>query len=146
MLYCYSVVCMIFCLLHVISGYPLCFVYCMLLWYSGKQCFMFVFCRKLNDFENIKMPKIRTSFQNSWLHKIDSNGHQVSLWCEKGGDEFHARCFVCRKEFLCDNAGLPQLLQHCDGSCHKKLAKSLCSSSQGRITLTSAAHDGTATQ
>jgi len=41
---------------------------------------------------------------------------------------------------LVDNSGYPQLLQHCDGDVHKKLAKSLCSASQGRITFTTTSH------
>ena len=48
------------------------------------------------------MPKSKAKFQDKWLSDIDSNGHQYSLWCRKGVDEFHAHCFICRKEFGCD--------------------------------------------
>mgnify|MGYP003691680385 FL=1 len=58
------------------------------------------------------MPKSKTKFQDKWLSGIDSNGHQYSLWCKKGVDEFHAHCFICGKEFGCDNSGQLQLKQH----------------------------------
>ena len=55
------------------------------------------------------MPKTKTKFQEKWLSEIDPSGHQYSLWCRKGSDEYHDYCFICRKEFGCDKSGQLQL-------------------------------------
>ena len=35
----------------------------------------------------------------TWLSERDPSGHQYLLWCRKGSDEYHAYCFISRKEF-----------------------------------------------
>lgn len=82
------------------------------------------------------MPDRYTKFNGRWLEEIDSNGHKLKLWCRKGDSDTKAYCFVCCKSIQCGNSGLPQLLQHAKKcQTHIKLAKTVCSDSQSRITF-----------
>jgi hypothetical protein len=76
------------------------------------------------------MSKSKTKFQEKWLSERDPSGHQYSLWCRKGTDEYHDYCFICRKEFGCYNSGQLKLKQHSETQTHKKKSKSVLSSSQ----------------
>jgi hypothetical protein len=86
--------------------------------------------------QSIIMPKSKTKFQEKWLSERDPSGHQYSLWCRKGSDEYHAYCFICRREFRCDNSGQLQLKQHSETQTHKKNSKSALSSSQSKLVVT----------
>ena len=67
---------------------------------------------------------------------IISGYDQYSLWCRKGSDEYHAYCFICRKEFGCYNSGQLKLKQHSETQTHKKKSKSVLSSSQSKLVVT----------
>ena len=68
------------------------------------------------------------------MTEIDVSGHQYSLWCRKGKDDYHGHCFLCKKDILIDNGGLPQLRQHSDTAVHKTISKSVLSSNQTKLT------------
>ena len=46
-----------------------------------------------------------TKFSNSWLIAIDLNGNNLSTWCWKRKDDFHAYYHFCDNELCCENAG-----------------------------------------
>jgi hypothetical protein len=70
------------------------------------------------------------------MAEIDPPGHQYSLWCRKGTDEYHDYCLICRREFRCDKSGQLQLKQHSETQTHKKKSKSALSSSQLKLVVT----------
>jgi hypothetical protein len=81
------------------------------------------------------MPNSKTKFQGKWLSEIDPSGHQYSLLCRKGSDEYHAYCFICRRELRYDKSGQLQLKQHSETQTHKKNSKSALSSSQSKFIV-----------
>jgi len=83
------------------------------------------------------MPGGRTKFNNVWLSAIDSNGQKLSSWCRKGLDDFHAYCQFCDKEFLCDNSGKSQILQHAKKAKHVQAVKPSIDESQGKLFVQS---------
>ena len=101
-----------------------------LTWYraSSKKCKPQVLL------QSIIMPK--SDRQEKWLSERDPSRHQYSLWCREGSDEYHAYCFICRKEFGCYNSGQLQLKQHSETQTHNKKSKSALSSSQSKLVVT----------
>ena len=93
-------------------------------------------CKPQVLLQSIVMPKSKTKFQEKWLPERDPSGHQYSLWCRKGSDEYHAYCFISRKEFGCYNSGQLQLKQHLETQTHRKNSKSALSSSQSKLVVT----------
>jgi hypothetical protein len=72
------------------------------------------------------MPSDRTKFNERWLDELDINGVILRKWCFQGNTEHFARC---------DNRGLKQLIQHSKGIHHKKICKSILSSSQTKLVF-----------
>ena len=70
------------------------------------------------------------------MAEIDPPGHQYSLWCRKGSDDYHDYCFICRREFRCDKSGQLQLKQHSETQTHKNNSKSALSPSQLKLVVT----------
>lgn len=56
-------------------------------------------------------------------------------WCILGNTEYSGRCVVCKTEIKCDNSGVKQLIQHSKGNQHKKLCKTIFSSSQTKLVF-----------
>lgn len=81
----------------------------------------------------MKMPGGRTKFSNAWLSAFDSNGQRLSSWCRKGVDDYHAYCRFCDSEFLCDNSGKAQILQHARKAKHVQAVKPARDESQGKL-------------
>lgn len=76
------------------------------------------------------MPGGKTHFKKDWLLHTDGQGHKISSWCQPSQEVGKAFCFICKKTFLCNNQGLPQLLQHARGQSHKTLANEILGGSQ----------------
>ena len=79
------------------------------------------------------MPGGRTTFSNAWLSAVDSNGQRLSSGCRKGVDDYHAYCRFCDSEFLCDNSGKAQILQHVTNEKHVQAVKPAMDDSQGKL-------------
>jgi hypothetical protein len=90
------------------------------------------FERVIEKNENPKSSYRASSCQNQrlrfrkigFLRSDRSIRTSVFLWCRKGSDEYHAYCFICRKEFGCDKSHQLQLKQHSETQTHKKNSKS----------------------
>lgn len=85
------------------------------------------------------MPDYKTKFNDSWLEKVDANGHVLKMWCKKNST-YTGHCSICNRTIACDS-GLPQLLSHAKGEKHKDLMKSHFSSTQRRLTATKTTRD-----
>ena len=83
----------------------------------------------------VKMPGQRTKFSSAWLSTKDSNGDFVSDWCEKGKDDYHGYCKVCKIDLKCDNGGKLQLLAHCSYKKHKEGMKLTKDKKQAKLTF-----------
>ena len=79
------------------------------------------------------MPGGRTKYNNVWLSAIDCNGQKLGSWCRKGLDDYHAYCRFCDCEFLCDNSGKSQILQHARKAKHVQAVKPFMDDSQGKL-------------
>ena len=76
------------------------------------------------------MPGGKTLFKKVWLLHTDGEGYKISSWCQPSQEVGKALCFICKKTFLCNNQGLPQLLQHARGQSHKTLTNEILGGSQ----------------
>ena len=74
-----------------------------------------------------EMPGGKILFKKVWL---DGEGYKISSWCQPSQEVGKALCFIGKKTFLCNNQGLPQLLQHARGQSHKTLTNEILGGSQ----------------
>jgi hypothetical protein len=58
--------------------------------------------------QSIIMSKSKTKFQKKWLSERDPSGHQYSLWCRKGSDEYHVTNLLIGPERNRNNSGNDQ--------------------------------------
>jgi hypothetical protein len=71
----------------------------------------------------------------------DGNGHEIASWCIADKHDKHAGfCILCAKQVPCGNMGIKQLLQHCTGAKHAKLAELRFSKTQSRFVVQLSSH------
>ena len=56
----------------------------------------------------------KTYFQDEWLHDKEYKG-----WLQRGSDNKHFRCMLCKKDLALTNMGAMALKKHREGEKHK---------------------------
>lgn len=81
------------------------------------------------------MPR-ETHFKEDWLLSQDSNNYLISLWCQKGKNDFEAFCIIWPHHFSCANRGKDQLVKHSATKKHSSKANVVFSAREKTFTVT----------
>lgn len=72
----------------------------------------------------------KTSVNDSWFKRKDSNGHLLEMWCCETKSKYEVFCRLCNTSVKCDNRGFNQLLKHSETKKHVSLAEDIAGGSQ----------------
>lgn len=73
------------------------------------------------------MKKARlTSFKESVLEEVDSNGDIVKSWCQRGLKSFEAKCVICDLVISCAQHGTSAVKRHASSQMHLTARKKHC--------------------
>ena len=89
--------------------------------------------RPLLTVTKLKNPPRKTEYTADLCKQTDDDGHEIGTWLQKGKDEYHGYCKVCKADFAIDGSGVSQVKSHSKSQAHKKKFKDTF---QGQTRLT----------